>query len=427
MFTYYFRGHATTLLLFALMLLNSLHWSDVGGPNSVYGPITVGVVAALLALNLSVDHRSGMAFAVPIALVCLSMMVNASNLGPSNFRSGVSTILAFGLFMVKPLTLSRERFRLMMAVYVIAMLGLSIWTYLALPPSFRDSNPNFNGNPNGAAMFFLLWTLLALMFLSGATRWVVTGLLALLILTTSSRNGLLAFTFAVVGYGLVGNRTSGPGAALWAKLTQRLDRRRRAGLLMLLVVMVVAGSTVLPLTFSRLRNLQTGRTVLWNAALTESASSPRAILFGGGPAMTGKLIERRILEVRGSHSSYVEAIGSMGYPFLIATLTALGVWSASLYRAGHRQILWLLVPILGYGSTESTLFTGITPLWSGLALLGVWLRSRDVEDAHFPVRPHLDHVPVASVPPPQPTVPTHRPSWGDTGPVPASSTRVHVR
>jgi len=426
-FTYYFRCHATTFLLFALIVLNSLRWSDVGGPNSVYGPMAVGVVAALLALNLSVDHRSGMAFAVPIALVCLSMIVNASNLGPANFRSGVSTILALGLFMVKPLTLSRERFRTMIAVYVIAMLGLSIWTYLVHPPPPGDSNANFNGNPNGAAMFFLLWTLLGLTFLSGATRWVVTSLLALLILTTSSRNGLLAFTFAVVGYGLVGNRINLPGTALWTALTQRLDRRRRAGLLLLLVLMVVAGSTVLPLTFSRLRNLQTGRTRLWSAALTESASSPRAVLFGEGPAMTGKLIQRRILEARGSHSSYVEAIGSMGYPFLMATLAALGVWSASLYRAGHRQILWLLVPILGYGSTESTLFTGITPLWSGLALLGVWLRSRDVADMHSPVRPHLGHAPVSSVQLPQPTVPTHRPSWGDTGSVPAPSTRLHVR
>jgi hypothetical protein len=112
---------------------------------------------------------------------------------------------------------------------------------------------------------------------------------------------------------------------------------------------------------------------VWQAGLAASQSSLATILVGTGPAT----LEARI--GRGSHSAYIQAAGSLGYPFLLTSLFAVFIWARSIWRSGRRDIAWVAACALVYGVVETVLFSGTGIIWFGLALAGMCLQSRDTD------------------------------------------------
>ena len=114
-----------------------------------------------------------------------------------------------------------------------------------------------------------------------------------------------------------------------------------------------------------------GRDVLWQSALDISFESMSSFLFGHGPATTASLLEY------GTHSSYIEAITSIGWPFMIFSLLALGFLLRYHIKHSQGKILIYALPILIYGAVETILFNGVSNLWYVFILLSLYYRSKD--------------------------------------------------
>jgi hypothetical protein len=117
-----------------------------------------------------------------------------------------------------------------------------------------------------------------------------------------------------------------------------------------------------------------GRDDIWQAAYDVSQQSLMTRFFGTGPATASDRIDY------GTHSSYVEAITSIGLPFMIFTLMAVMALFRYHIRHSQREYLLYAVPILCYGAFETILFNGIGSLWYIFIFLSLYYRSIGYSD-----------------------------------------------
>jgi hypothetical protein len=371
------RGCTNAILLFAIIVTNTLYASRWGLEGSIWPTISVMLVGLFFIFNFShVNPTLFCFFAVPVQFVAGSVLVNGQTLHPGGFRSAVATGAAYLLFTLSGVPLSQRLFRRLVVLYLI--IGLPVSAYF-LSENWLEiillGNSNFSVNPNSAAIYFFFCTVLCLLYMPPKFKWLFVIAYSVLMVTTQARGGTVALIVAIAGYWVLGDTVRRTNAL-----------RRLAGIwkpvaLLLAIVTIVLAS--IPGSFDLLvarfsvtaSHFGTSRGEIWNEAIAASHSSTATILFGHGPATLENILGT------GSHSSYLEALGSLGYPFLITTLIALAFWVYVLARAGHRHILWISAAILLYGTTETILFRGVGTLWLGLAIIGLYLQSRNVDAA----------------------------------------------
>lgn len=364
------RAVLNSLLLAAFLVVSVLAKSELGGPDSIYNSVNVGLVVFFLLMNLRFEGTLLLAFAVPLAFLFLSVVANVASLQLGSYNSAIATALGYLLFTLKPPLLDQRLLR-RLAIVGLAV-GLALSVSVAVDRQMMDftkeiANDNFNLNPNGAAIFFLECVILAIVLVQGTLGWALAVPFVLLTVTTGSRAGAISLVLVLLGYSLLARRSgttqSGRGGervrAIWIAT-------------MIGIVSLVAIQRIVPdaADFLLLRfQVNSSRADQWNAGL-EGIGSLRAFLVGGGPATLGART------VDSSHSSYIEAIGNSGVLFLGSTLVALLVWLRRLVRAGCYNLLWILPTVLVHGVVETILFNGLSTLWLLLMVLGLALQSQ---------------------------------------------------
>lgn len=370
------RGDINTVILFAVLILNTLFQSEIGGPGTIFNTISFLLVLVFLVLNPRFNSWLSLLFAVPVLFLMLSVLFNITTLHAGGFRSALATTAGYMLLMLRPLPLNVIFLRRLIFLYLLACLAISIiFTLDNLSIAVIVGNPNFNVNPNAASAFFLGCLILSLIFLQLKTKWVFSIAYSLMILTTASRAGIGSSVLVWVLY-------------LWLAVENQSKRavfRTRFMAVASFVTMSVLAVYLVPdsvdffsqkLAATGLVGLEGsrggGRDEIWSAALEVADASPMTILFGTGPATTAELVGR------GSHSSYVAAMSSNGYPFIIFTLVAILALFRFHIKLSQRQFLAFAIPILLYGIVQEMLFSGIGSLWYIFIFLSLYFRSLGV-------------------------------------------------
>lgn len=375
------HGTLNALLLIGMLIVSTLFQSEIGGGDSNFGAITLALVGAFIAINLQVNHKLAYAFALAAAFLGLSVVANLDTLSAGGYRSAISTAAGLALFTLKPVPLHYPFFQRLLVLFLAAVLLLSVGIAVrgdAMDFSRELTNANFNVNPNSASLFFVQCLLLALAFAGGRVRWLIAIPLMLLTITTGSRAGAICMGLAVIGFAMFAEargQTSRAGAAVL-----RLLSNWRIGVVIAITAFLAARYIPDATEFLLVRfEVNSSRADQWNASLS-GITTTRDWLFGNGPAN----LETRTGETGGAHSSYIAALGNSGLPFLLTTLISLGIWWRYLVQRGHRDMLWIVPPILVYGIVETILFNGVQTVWLLLMIAGIVVQAR----------PAVSHVPV---------------------------------
>lgn len=360
-----------------MLVIDTISSSYLGGPGTIYNTISFFLAAAFLFLNRRIDRSLVTFFAIPIIFLALSVVVNVSNIQSGGYNSMLTTVIEYTLLTLQPFPLDRTLMRRLIIVYLIVVLVLSLYvTRDNLAFYLVTGNANFNVNPNSASIFFTGCLILSLVFTKSFLRWALVIMISLLILTTGSRAGLVVGSMLLTGYVFFGMEEQHRKFLTKSKIT----------FLVVLALIPLSASYLIPdsMEYFTSRVSSTGlvglstdniikrgsdRDEIWLNALELSGQSLKSVLFGHGPATASDLIDY------GTHSSYVEAIASEGWPFLIFTLLALLFLFRYHIKCGQREFLIYAIPILIYGLVETILFGGLGKLWYIFIFLSLYYRS----------------------------------------------------
>lgn len=379
-------GVLNALLLFGIILSDTLFLSEIGLEGSIWNALSVVLCLVFILINISRLRFSRVArYGLPVACIALSTVVNASALPMSSFRSAAATGTVFAVLWLSPVVLNHRLLRRLVFLYLIVGAGVSL-NILAQSPDALIENVNFNVNPNGAANYFYLCSALSLLLIESRIKWVLVGIYGVLLITTSARTGNAAFVVSLVAYYVLHNprhrrRLKQKIRSIRARMGVKRLVLRTLQLLPIAALAWYLAVTFVPDSFSALTlrlnaavgpdGIVNNRAGIWNDAIQLSLVSPATILVGHGPATISTLINA------GSSGSYIEAIGSYGYPFTVASLAVALLWMRSLVRRGHRQILVVGPALLLYGVTDTSIFSGISMLWFLFVFSGIYLESND--------------------------------------------------
>lgn len=379
------RRYMNTIILVTILLLNALYHSEIGGPGTIFNKIGFLLAFLFLYLNFRFNPFLSLAFAVPLLFLFSSVMINATSLHAGGFNSALATATGYALMTLKPPPLDNTLMKRLILIYLIAALILSLHSYLELLSTGNIiglvANTNFNINPNAASLFFFSCLALSLAFVSGWLKWIFVTAFSVLVLTTGSRAGFSSTAILITGFTFFGS-TNNSRLFNWKALLSKKTLQKILLRIFILATIVVSVITVLPDSFTFLQQRFSnsgfglaaakgggGRDELWKDAFEVSLRSPKTVVFGNGPATASDMIGS------GTHSSYVEAITSVGWPFLIFTLFA--VFCLFSYHKRHMQKDFLLVgiTILIYGASSTELFNGMGSIWWIFILLSLYYRS----------------------------------------------------
>lgn len=372
------HANANVWLLLLILIASTLYQSELGGPGTIYNPAMIAIAGLFLMLNFRLSPVLLAVFGIPIVFLLFSIMANVATVTNGGLRSALATGLSFLLLSLAPVPLNARLLRRLVLIYLLVILAFSIWTALAniRTGEVFGGNPNFNINANAAALFLTACLILALAFTHGRIQLLLAlGFFALAVSTTS-RAGLLVGTLLLVFYVFVSRRFVGlpvwsnPFIGrrwLWvgalASVPAIVEAVRPGSLEFLLIRLKMTGfgtAGAVP---------GTGRNVIWSDALGASQHSVGTLLFGYGPASASSVIGG------GTHSSYVEAFTSLGWPFMISAVFSMAILVAFHARRGETDFTIYAVAIALYGATEAVLFISIGNIWFILLLLSIYYRS----------------------------------------------------
>jgi len=385
------RGYTNTIILIGILVVNAIYESELGGSGTIYNSIGFLLAVAFCFLNHHICRSLATFFIVPILFLALSAVVNLSHTQSGGFNSMVAIFVGYVLLTLQPFTLDRVLMRRLIILYLIASLILSLYvTRDNLSLYLVTGNANFNLNPNAASIFFSSCLILSLVFTKSFLRWALVIMTSLLVLTTGSRAGLIVCPMLLAGYVFFGMEGQ----------HRRFLTKSKIAFLVVVATIPLLASYLIPdsmgYIMSRVSNTglvstsnltrPTGhdRDDIWQDALELSGRSLKSVLFGYGPATAVDLIDS------GTHSSYVEAITSAGWPFLIFTLLALLFLFRYHIKHGQREFLIYAIPILIYGMVETVLFNGLGNLWYILIFLSLYYRSTG-SDQVLPKGKYVNH------------------------------------
>jgi hypothetical protein len=372
------RANLNVVLLLTVLVLNTLYQSSLGGPGTMYNTAAFGVAALFVALNLRFQLSLLVAFGLPIVFLLLSIVANASTVSSGGLNSALTTGLSFLLLTLKPMPLNQGVLRRGIFVFLLTCLLLTIYTAVGnlKTGAVFGGNPNFNVNANGAALFLTSCLILALAFVRGRTLLLFAVAFGTFIVTTTSRAGMLVAAFVLTGFIFASKGfASGP---FWKRplASSRLLWLAAFATVPAMVAMLRPGVLEFIMVRMRMQGFGTagavpgtGRDVIWQTALGASGQTLTSVLFGYGPASAVGVIRS------GTHSSYVEAFTSVGWPFLISSVVALLFLFRYHLQRGQSDFVLYGIAILLYGAVESVLFAGIGNIWFVMVLLSLYYRA----------------------------------------------------
>ena len=371
-----------TILLVSILFLSALYQSELGGGGSVFNSISLLLALIFIFYNLKFNQFLTLAFSLPLFFLLMSIIVNNDVFDSGGYHRVISMTVGYLLLMLSSFQLNKvfiERCVFMLLLVAVTLsLGCYLNAFLRHNTGVLVANGNFNGNPNAASLFFFSCLILSAVFVKGKLRWAFMSTFVILILTTASRAGFLVAVALFVGFVFFDNASSNlfKKRILFEKKTYRS--------LLRLVAMVGMLYIFIPGTFSGLEarladkgldlsssGATLGRSEIWASAFELSQDSLKAKLFGVGPGTAITLIGR------GMHSSYVDAIISVGWLFLIATLLAILCLFYYHKRQGNYYFIFFAVLILIYGAFETSLFNGMGSIWWIFIFLSLYYRSHD--------------------------------------------------
>ncbi len=371
------REDANTIILVAVILLNTLYESELGGSDSIYNTVSILLLLVFFFLNHHIKPTLSFFFAVPLTFLALSVLINISTLQPGGYNTALAISMGYLLLTLKPPHLDRILMQRLIVAYLIGCVVLSLY-YLVDNPGTRliAGNTNFNQNENAASIFFVGCLILSFEFIHSSWLRVIPIIFTLLILTTGSRAGVLVGIMLWVVYVLFKNN-------YFNRLT-KMNSVIKPKRVLLLAFILIPFATVYLIPDSveylmsrflsvgiQISDIRGGREYLWLSALHISLESVSSFFFGHGPSSAAILLEY------GTHSSYVEAFTSVGWPFLIFTLVAIGFLFSYHIKNSQGNFVLYAIPILIYGVVETVIFNGLSNLWYIFIFLSLYYRSRD--------------------------------------------------
>jgi len=378
------RGDTNTIILIAVLLLNSLYESELGGKGSIFNTISFLLLLMFLLLNHRMKPLLFFLFLVPIIFLGLSVAVNYPTLHPGGYNAAIVISLGYMLLTLKPFPLDRMLMQRLIVAYLIGCVALSLYcTADNLAIRLIAGNTNFNLNQNAASLFFVGCLILSFEFVHSYWLWIIPIILTLLILTTGSRGGMIVGAMLWAGYIYLSSNQ--PHRTFFKSIFTKSKLASLAGFASIPFLALYLIPDAIKTLFNKfavvgveLVSTQgvdgtqgSGRDVLWQSALNISMESMTSLFFGHGPSTASGLLEY------GTHSSYVEAFTSVGWPFLIFSLVAIGFLLQYHIKHSQGKFLIFAVPILLYGAVETVLFNGLSNLWYIFIFLSLYYRSRD--------------------------------------------------
>lgn len=374
------RGVTNAFLLALILVVSAISESDLGGPETFYNAVNVGLIATFLMFNPHFDTRTVAFFAAPLAFLYLSVAANADTLHPGGYRTAGAITAGYALFMLKPVPVHQRLLWFLVVGFLIGALGISLIVARdTFSLAFDSANANFNVNPNSAALFFVQGVMLSIAIIQGWLGWLIAVPYLLLTVTTLSRAGTLCAFMVLVGYALFSQSERYRGSALAPLLAIGRNWKVWA---VLAIVGVLAVRYIPVAADTLITRFEAGesRAEQWDEGWG-GIRTMRDWFIGSGPATLSFRTQST------AHNSYIEAIGNSGVFFLVTTLLALALWLRRVVLDGCRDMLWILPPVLIYGLVENILFSGISTLWLLLMWLSIALRSRS---AGLDVARHVD-------------------------------------
>lgn len=364
-------GDLNALLLFSALVLITLHQSELGLSGTIWNKLAAGVALFWVYRNLRPSFFHSV-YIVPISLAFVSLGMNLSTLSISSLWTVLATAIGLALFALRPIAINRRLLRQLVVIYLFVILTISV-AFFAQSVSTDGGPPNqyFHANRTASAWLFYQCAVLSLFFIESRTKWLLVVAFGLIMITTGSRGGIVAFSASLTLYSLLSHRD------LLRTVTAMFKRLLALGVVVILGLFIA--QRLIPGHLSNLvarfrlgqgaAALISNRIEVWDLALSVWLETDLSTFLGAGPSAFGAVGV-------GAHNSYLEAATLHGAVFVLISIFVLFLWNRSLVRRGHVVILAVTVPLLVYGATDSFLFTGMRQLWYLLAFVGIYLHSQ---------------------------------------------------
>lgn len=370
-----------TIVLISILCNCAFYQSNIGGPGSIFNAINFLFAGTLIFLNFRLNPFLLLALVFPLIFILLSVLINREVIDNGGLHTVELIAMSYLLLTLAPFSFNKALLERLVRVYLLIALVLSagcfVQTVLMGGENSFLANSNFNGNPNSASMFFFSCLVLTLVYVHGRFKWVLAAMFFAFVCSTASRAGFGTSILLLLGFGFFSPRKR---RSLIAIISHSRNIRRNVFILLVTLGLIfIIFPNMLNILQARLSiagfGLESksatghGRDEIWKTALEASSSSSKTILFG--------ISHSRVNDVIGSgtHSSYVEALLSLGWPFLIFTLLFIGCVGYYHYCRGQNHFLFLSAVILIYGSFETFLFNGLNMLWWIFIFLSLYYRS----------------------------------------------------
>jgi hypothetical protein len=374
-------GSINTLVLIMILLSCTLYQSNLGGPGSIFNVIGFLLAVGFVCLNFKFNPMLLAGFLFPFVFLLLSVFVNRDVMDNGAYHTAQSISASYLLLTLAPFPLNHALLKRCVIIYLISCLLLSLGFYVDTLLSGQIielmANENFNGNPNSASMFFLSCLILTLIFTKGWLRWVCMTLFIILVCSTASRAGFFVSMLLLMGF--IVSKGSDQYSFNWRGIFSATVFRNT------LILMVIIGVIImlLPEAYKALQTRLSiaglgldakyfgnhGRDEIWRAAFEIAHQSTRTIFFGISSSSVGDVLGS------GTHSSYVEAIIALGWPFLLSTLFFIALIFYYHKAKGQDYFIFLGIAILIYGAFETFLFNGMGSLWWLFIFLSFYYRT----------------------------------------------------
>ena len=371
-----------TILLACILISCGLFQSNWGGPGSIFNGVSFFLGLGFILVNFKVNKFLILVFIIPFLFILMSIIINKEMISSDSMHT---ILLMFDSYLFLTLV-SFPLDRSLMKKFVLAYLWVSmLLSFSYIGEDFLSgtmlllANENFNGNPNSASMFFFGCLMLAIVFINGWLRWFFVASFFLLVLSTASRAGFFLAVVLLFCMNVFNHKT---GKLLgWGLILKKTVYTK----VLVLLIMLASIYMLIPSSFNVLATRLTvagidlasrstgghGRDEIWKSAIDLSGASPVTILFGLSPGRVAMLTNV------GAHSSYVQAIVSFGWPFLIFTLfSVVFLFYFHLKKEQHLYVFFATL-ILVYGAFETFLFNGMCSLWWLFIFLSLYYRSFD--------------------------------------------------
>ncbi|MCH8847846.1 MAG: hypothetical protein IIC32_02590 [Chloroflexi bacterium] len=363
-------GDLNAVLLFSVLVLVTLYQSELGLAGTIWNKLAASVAVFWIYRNFKLSFVHSV-YIVPIFLAFVSLGVNFEAFSTSGLWSILATSISLALFALRPIALNSRLLRQLVVVYLFVILTISVALFAQSLGANEGPNLYFHVNRAASAWLFYQCSVLSLFFIESRTKWLIIIAFGLIIITTGSRGGIVAFGASLTLYSLLSHRD------LFRSLMAIFKRLLALGAILVLGLFIA--QRLIPEHLSNLVSrfrlaegasaLVSNRIEVWDAALSVWLETDLSTLLGAGPSAFA-------LVGTGAHNSYLEAAALHGVVFVLISLFVLFLWNRSLVRRGHTVILALTIPLLIYGATDSFLFTGMRQLWYLLAFLGIYLHSQ---------------------------------------------------